>query len=670
MPEIEQALIVRMEATLNTLEKQMTRALKVTGDTATGIQGRFDQMGDRVAANANRAAKGITSMNRSAGASRFVLQNTANQLGDIAVQISGGTSAARAMSQQLPQMFGGFSSLGGALGVVGPLLGTVAAIGIPVAIALASMGEEAASLDERLKALEKSIAALKSAQSLDGLSAGSLVTEYGDLADEAREVFEINRKIASLRANSAMSDVTRGFAGRVGVEGVLGFGPTEIREMEATIASLEDELDGLNKASQMSDAQMAAAFARIPEIRESLGGLKSARAEFDALAESLGITKEEAREFSALLAVAGQAKGPRDAADATAEMLVYLESVIGRTGEATEDGKALRDAIAEAAVQFFELAKIDIASTIAEGTAEAGRLKAELAAALALFNQTQLAGSKVYSGRGGDPRKMDDQYTREMGYQDVDALIAKYTPRTSTRGGGGGADKALTEAKRLFESTRTEAEKYAAEMERINELHRQFPEIVTAEVRDRAVEALNEGVSKLSDAARTLENALEDMFVSIVDGSASAKDAVASLLQEMSRLLAHSAFKSLGVGKVFDGFFDGLFKPRAGGGTVSAGASYMVGEAGPEPFFPKVDGRVLSVAQAQAALRGGSQRAAGGSVHVSVGVDRDGNLVPVIEKVSGNIAARTVQAGIRQYDRGPARATMRDVMTNPRVVSR
>lgn len=54
--------------------------------------------------------------------------------------------------------------------------------------------------------------------------------------------------------------------------------------------------------------------------------------------------------------------------------------------------------------------------------------------------------------------------------------------------------------------------------------------------------------------------------------------------------------------------------PKAAGGSVHAAASgvaaslphYWVGELGPEPFFPSVDGRIVSNTQAMSALRGGA----------------------------------------------------------------
>lgn len=65
-------------------------------------------------------------------------------------------------------------------------------------------------------------------------------------------------------------------------------------------------------------------------------------------------------------------------------------------------------------------------------------------------------------------------------------------------------------------------------------------------------------------------------------------------------------------GNLLGSLFGGL-PGRATGGPVSAGQAYMVGERGPEPFVPSVDGRILSVPQAQAALRGNG----GGGMNVS-----------------------------------------------------
>ena len=101
---------------------EMATAQARANGTSVEIEKRFDRMGNRVAVSAAKGSAGIARMAQMSGRSRFVLQNTANQLGDIAVQMQGGTSAARVFGQQMPQLLGGFGALGGMLGVVAPLL--------------------------------------------------------------------------------------------------------------------------------------------------------------------------------------------------------------------------------------------------------------------------------------------------------------------------------------------------------------------------------------------------------------------------------------------------------------------------------------------------------------------------------------------------------------------
>ena len=84
------------------------------------------------------------------GRTRFIFNNTANQLGDMAVQGSMGTDMFRVMGMQLPQLAGGFALLGGSLGIVMPLLGVLAAIGFPIIAAFRAASGEAKSFSESL----------------------------------------------------------------------------------------------------------------------------------------------------------------------------------------------------------------------------------------------------------------------------------------------------------------------------------------------------------------------------------------------------------------------------------------------------------------------------------------------------------------------------------------
>ena len=79
---------------------------------------------------------------------------------------------------------------------------------------------------------------------------------------------------------------------------------------------------------------------------------------------------------------------------------------------------------------------------------------------------------------------------------------------------------------------------------------------------------------------------------------------------------------------------------RASGGVINAAAGvaaglshYWVGERGPEPFFPSVDGRIVSNTQAMAALRGG----AGVNAREIANAVRDGVKDAMRETKAGNV---------------------------------
>ena len=65
----------------------------------------------QAATSTHNAGSALQRMANMSGAQRFVFQNTANQLGDIAVQASMGTNMFRVLGMQLPQVAGGFAIL-------------------------------------------------------------------------------------------------------------------------------------------------------------------------------------------------------------------------------------------------------------------------------------------------------------------------------------------------------------------------------------------------------------------------------------------------------------------------------------------------------------------------------------------------------------------------------
>ena len=103
-------------------------------------------------------AQAFGQIERASGSGRAAIANTAFQIQDLAVQIAGGTSASRALAQQLPQLLGG-------LGLMGAVAGAAAAIFIPFAASLFDTADATAAVVEEMLGAGGSIGAVESAVS-------------------------------------------------------------------------------------------------------------------------------------------------------------------------------------------------------------------------------------------------------------------------------------------------------------------------------------------------------------------------------------------------------------------------------------------------------------------------------------------------------------------------
>ena len=130
-----------------------------------------------------------------------------------------------------------------------------------------------------------------------------------------------------------------------------------------------------------------------------------------------------------------------------------------------------------------------------------------------------------------------------------------------------------------------------------------------------ALQSLGFDAETLQSTMQTVEGSMESAFMSIMDGTASAKDAframAADIIRELYRVLVVQrlvgSFAPGGggiLGSVFSAF--GGATGAASGRPVQRGQPYTVGEHGRELFVPSSAGRVLSVPQAKAAV-GGNQ---------------------------------------------------------------
>jgi len=124
-------------------------------------------------------------------------------------------------------------------------------------------------------------------------------------------------------------------------------------------------------------------------------------------------------------------------------------------------------------------------------------------------------------------------------------------------------------------------------------------------------EGAQAAITAYSNAVETINGYAIDEKTGNVVVNAAAAFATLDLLQQYSLL---DKEQRVFVKTYYDSGSDNYWEDKAAGGAVHAAASgvaaslphYWVGELGPEPFFPSVDGRIVSNTQAMSALRGGT----------------------------------------------------------------
>lgn len=286
----------------------------------------------RAIKSAQRAEKGFVRSNQQIGksfggmsnAARANLQNVSFQLQDIFVQISSGQGAARALSQQVPQLLGGF-------GALGAVIGTVAAVAIPFAANFLGAGEEAKSLDDAIKDLNGSLKDYQDAVDAANIPTSELVEKYGLAAGAAQRLLEQLAQIAKLDAASALRESA-----------------TAIRESFSDLPSI-----------------LALVDAELQNFGEGSSGIETLA---DSLREQFGLTIDQARELQGILTDQQAAATVEQQADAMLRLAEFLGRANEQAGYTNDSLIGANKAAAEGALAAQEMAAaLDGANAAAGG---------------------------------------------------------------------------------------------------------------------------------------------------------------------------------------------------------------------------------------------------------------------------------------------------------------
>ena len=266
------------------------------------------------------------------------IQNAAFQIGDFAVQVASGTSASRALAQQMPQLLGGF-------GALGAVLGAVVAVGAPLAAMFLSTGDAAEDLKKSMDALEKAVQAYDAAAKNSGETAADLASKFGAATAQAQGLYD---RIARLQYLDAVSAVGK----------AIGDLSKNFGDLQSYLNVIDNEIAQLGSAS--------------PVTLENIGA---------QLKEDFGLTVDQAREFVRLLSDAQAASSIQEKAARLNDIAVYLDNAVRSTGDANDKMRGLARSAAEGALQSYELAKSsdDLSLSMQEASDAASTVAASVA---------------------------------------------------------------------------------------------------------------------------------------------------------------------------------------------------------------------------------------------------------------------------------------------------
>ena len=249
-----------------------------------------------------------------------------------------------------------------------------------------------------------------------------------------------------------------------------------------------------------------------------------------------------------------------------------------------------------------------------------------------VFTEDGLGVSNIGNAKSRLEELRKEQTEYNLAIAEANGILAKQAaakeainnaPAIGTTKGAGSASKDLETAKKAWESllgsidaTAKAGFDYASAQKVVNDAVRQGiatqeqANVVLGVIKQR-YDIARDAATDFSSVASTIETGFEDAFMSLLDGTASAKDAFRSMarqiIAELYRVLVvqrlvgafgTSSTAGSGILGALGNAFPAL-KGAASGSYVQAGQATVVGEHGRELFVPPVNGRILNAAQAQ-----------------------------------------------------------------------
>jgi hypothetical protein len=561
------------------------------------------------------AAQGST---RGINGMGMVMQQTGYQVGDFLVQVQSGTNFMVAFGQQATQLVGilpmlgaGFMglsmkslvALSAGLGIAIPLMTAIGAAFMRTRQSAEESSESIETLEERLKSLDNTLREyLRTREAARmGITAEELLGIEGLEEVQTRLRNSVKDIQDFIQAQYPGQDLEDNFISRVAIQS------------EDYVAILGDLISAETRIAQIRQKQGEEQFRtfsdRLTQYQEEI--------KLQQTINQFGENSEQARQVRLEQAIAAEFR--------------RIEA-LRAAGELT-DAQAL--SLQRSAEEAERLAAVDIESGVAAAASSAAQLAERLGVSVSAASRLMAMGGGRQQEVIFDPR--DPRYDRNralMAQVQAETIVG---PRRETpeRGGAGGQDplQQLREQIRLEEELlgKTEAQQRVIRALGVDWENYGEGTVNSLVAAIEEMDEFNAKVAKQEDIANIIAGSFGDAFMSIVDGTKSAKDAFSDMARHIiSRLFEILVIESMVqsiAGAIMGGFGGGgptrpvmRPTPRASGGSMMANHPYLVGEHGPELVIP---GRSATVKNADLTNKamGGESIVINNNINVSGGTD-------------------------------------------------
>lgn len=546
------------------------------------------------------------------------LRNVGYQVQDFSVQVAAGTSATQALAQQLPQLLSGF-------GTMGIVLGTIAAVGIPVAVAaFTALNGDVKNLQDQIKETTSAAEAFIAANNKAGQSLEGIAESYRkDTAPALQELYDQLKAIATIELDSQVKKFTQSI--------INEYAPMWKMALPEIFNIFRDSpVEKLAKDLGLSTVEAQKLFQQLREFKEG----KRTFEELTSFVTSLSLATKQATE-----------EGQKLRNDLLQTFVKVAEAKAAKTDtekKEESDAKRLAEREAERRKAYLEgldqqirkLKEGENAALLFEAAKQGGAEGVAKAKQIIAFKERDEALKQSIERRKQfeeRERKEEEEATKEF-YKSQEDAVKNYIKTIERqeqieKDASDVGERRFTQIKRQIESTRTPLEVYIDQIKEYNEWLEQSE--ITQEqftrLTDKAYEDFNNKLKKTDDILEDIRDGFKSLGASIVDAFMSGKSAgemFRSVLIDIFKRMATKQFNQLfdmlaPQGKGLFGFAGGFLGGGASlsdlsaagggsnfgalaasgfmadGGPVQGNEAYVIGERGPELFIPNASGTIV-----------------------------------------------------------------------------